>query len=163
MAARIGAANVQGVRKGGLANCRQEDSPIYSLFRLRSTLLHHLQSQLGVRGQVLPPPMDKLLTYGMFCFHPAASATEVRLALEVAALSRSLLLFAWIWWLIVYLALHAHSAVVAQHHRYCCLPYAWTWCGCSSGVLHSSCPTAITSAYGLDRGCSLFVDLLLCI
>ena len=48
MAARIGAANVQGVRKGDLANRRREDSPIYSLFRPRSTLLHRLQTQLGV-------------------------------------------------------------------------------------------------------------------
>ena len=50
----------------------------------------------------------------------------VRLALVVAAPSRSPLLFAWIWRLIqwaVCLALHTHSAVAAQPlYRRCCLP-----------------------------------------
>ena len=47
-----------------------------------------------------------------FYFRPAANATEVHLALAVAAPYRSPLLFAWIWWLIqwaVCLALYMHS------------------------------------------------------
>ena len=43
--ARIGVTKVQGFRKGDLIDRRREDSPIYSLYGPRLTLLHRLQSQ----------------------------------------------------------------------------------------------------------------------
>ena len=47
---------------------------------------------LAGNGQTVTP-------WEAFCFRSAANATEVRLALAVAVLSRSPMLFAWIWWL----------------------------------------------------------------
>ena len=74
----------------------------------------------------------------------------VRLALVVAAPSRSPLLFAWIWRLIqwaVCLALHTHSAVADKPLAispllFACDAGAWTWHGCHIQAEFSSHPLA---------------------
>ena len=68
------------IRKGDLVDSRWEDSPIYSLYGPRSTLTHCLHFQ-GVI--YLVKGMRSLLRTAS-CFHLAANATEIRLALAVA-------------------------------------------------------------------------------
>ena len=81
MTVRISAVKIQGFRKEGLVDCRREDSPIYYLYRLKSTVLRHLQSQ-GIGGLYIAVAV---LLSMVCCCHTASNTTKVYLTLAVAA------------------------------------------------------------------------------